>query len=197
MATGITGDFNGLAKLVENFDELASGRFRSRLSARLADAARHEVTKSFDQERDPYGQKWQLLAAATIKARRGGGAGAKILQDTRRLRQSVTSDRAYTHDASGFEIGTNVEYAAIHNYGGVIPPQTRIRFATYQPRASNGRLMRHVTRASSRGTWANGIHIPRRQFLPDGQLGPIWTEAFKKEASVFITDLFKNAKGTR
>ena len=39
MATGITGDFNGLAKLVENFDELASGRFRSRLSARLADAA--------------------------------------------------------------------------------------------------------------------------------------------------------------
>ena len=194
MSTGVTGDFNGLKRLVENFDELASGRFRSRLSGRLADAARAEVTKSFDQERDPYGQKWTPLKPATIKARKGGGAGAKILQDTRRLRKSVTSDRAYTHDAGGFTVGTNVEYAAIHNFGGTIPPSTRIKFSTSQLRGANGRFGRHITRASSRGSWNNGIQIPRRQFLPEGRLGPIWLEAFKKEVSAFVNSLFKGRR---
>ena len=195
MSTGITGDFDGLNRLIANFGEMASGgRFRSMLSSRLAEAARAEVGKSFDQERDPYGNAWQKLSPATIKARRGGGVGAKILQDTRRLRRSITSRGAYTSDANGFEIGTNVEYAAIHNFGGTIPPHSRKVVVNFNRKGRFTSAAKAVTSQRVHATWNNGIHIPKRQFIPEGTIGPIWAEAFKKETAATINALFEGRR---
>jgi phage virion morphogenesis protein len=171
--TGVTGDYKGLQSLTEKFDVLASGKFREKLSKRLAMAAKHEVQSEFNGERDPYGERWKPLKNPSKKR---GGLSAKILQDTRRMRNSLVASSAYAADVGGFTISTNVEYAAIHNYGGHIPPHS-----TWN-NFGKGR----------RATWNNGITIPKRQFLPsEGRLGPIWTDAFKRETEAFVNDLFK------
>lgn len=54
---------------------------------------------------------WLGLAPRTKKRR---GADAKILQDTGRLAGSITT----SYDASQASVGTNVKYAAIHQFGG-------------------------------------------------------------------------------
>lgn len=71
----------------------------------------------FKDSKDPYGALWRPLKPATIaKRRKGKGAGsAKPLLDTGRLRNSITKR---LRGNSGVEIGTNVVYAAIHQFGG-------------------------------------------------------------------------------
>lgn len=68
----------------------------------------------FKDSRDPYGQPWKPLAPATI-ARRRKGSSTPLL-DTGRLRNSIT--RRVLAGGNGVEIGSNVIYAAIHNFGG-------------------------------------------------------------------------------
>lgn len=72
-----------------------------------------EALRAFETETGPDGRRWPPLAAATLRRtpRRRGG---QILQDTRRLLQSVT----YRADAAGVTVGSNVVYAAIHQLGG-------------------------------------------------------------------------------
>ena len=67
---------------------------------------------NFERERSPDGMAWQPLAPSTI-VRRKAGRGSKALQDTRRLYQSIT----YAAGAQSVTIGTNVEYAAFHQFG--------------------------------------------------------------------------------
>jgi len=76
------------------------------------------IDRNFREEGRP--DKWQSLSPATLARRRKAGAGAKILQDTGRLKMSIT---AYS-DKTMAKAGTNVPYAAIHQYGGTIkiPP---------------------------------------------------------------------------
>ncbi|WP_316154728.1 phage virion morphogenesis protein [Cupriavidus sp. BIC8F] len=71
----------------------------------MADA----VEENFAQEGRP---QWLGLAPATRKHRSGG----KILQDSGRLAASIVS-RA---DGESAVVGTNIRYAAIHQFGGEI-----------------------------------------------------------------------------
>lgn len=95
----------------------------------------------FDQQGGASGQ-WQALARSTLARRNKliktskkrasdlrdkGMGGVKILQDTGTLRQSFTpeagpgnADRIEEINGDQVRIATNVEYAAIHNFGGVI-----------------------------------------------------------------------------
>lgn len=59
------------------------------------------------------GRGWKKLKASTIKARRKGGAGAKILRDMGTLRQSF---KATYNNVSGV-VFNNLPYANTHNYG--------------------------------------------------------------------------------
>lgn len=102
------------------------------IAADLAESARD----SFGQSRDPYGQAWEPLAFRTKIARLGGegkiftksggirkGAqraaakGFQPLLDTGRLRNSIAirSGRDFAELTAG---GSNVRYAAIHQFGG-------------------------------------------------------------------------------
>ena len=63
----------------------------------------------FDTETGPGGRKWPQ----SLRARLTGG---QTLTDSARLRQSITHRAGPDHA----EIGTNVVYAAIHQFGGTI-----------------------------------------------------------------------------
>lgn len=69
----------------------------------------HEVEDNFAEEGRP---KWMGLKPSSNKKRQGG----KILQDTSRLVSSITPHS----DATSAAVGTNVKYAAIHQFGGDI-----------------------------------------------------------------------------
>ncbi len=98
--------------------------------ARLRDAAQNlrpaldavglsvvsRMRATFEQQADPWGKGWQGLKASTLRKRRKKGAGAQILRDTGRLMNSIS----HTVGDNEVTIGTEVEYAAIHQFGGTI-----------------------------------------------------------------------------
>ena len=67
----------------------------------------------FEREETPEGAKWPASLRAIVE-------GGRTLTDTGRLMQSIT------HEASdsGVAVGTNVLYAAIHQFGGKITAKT-------------------------------------------------------------------------
>ena len=61
-------------------------------------------------------EKWKPLSPGTIAKRKKEGKGAKILQDTGTLKQSITG----FSDKRTAKAGTNIKYAGIHQKGGII-----------------------------------------------------------------------------
>jgi phage virion morphogenesis protein len=70
-----------------------------------------EVDLSFDGSRDPWGTPWDALSAVTLARRRG--TSAQILRDTGHLANSIN----YHAAADRVEVGTDVIYAATHQFG--------------------------------------------------------------------------------
>jgi phage virion morphogenesis protein len=93
---------------------------------------------SFRAEEDPWGASWARLSAATLARRRG--ASAQILRDTGRLANSIS----YRAGKDSVAVGTNVIYAAVHQFG-----------------AAKGAFGR--TRRGAPIPWGR---IPARPFLP-------------------------------
>jgi len=69
------------------------------------------VQRRFIAAKDPEGALWKQSGRA-----RHGRRGGKTLTDTGRLQQSI----AWSVQADGVLVGTNVKYAAIHQFGGEI-----------------------------------------------------------------------------
>ena len=68
------------------------------------------VLEGFERQRDPWGRPWEPLSPETVR-RKGS---SRILEDTGRLRQSIAW-RTLGRDA--VVVGTNVEYAPVHQFG--------------------------------------------------------------------------------
>jgi len=77
------------------------------------------VMENFDREGRP--SPWK-------KSRRAAKQGGKTLQHTRRLMKSITRD----YDASSARVGTNLDYAAIHHFGGKIRFKGRDRVMNFK-----------------------------------------------------------------
>lgn len=100
------------------------------ISGLLADA----VEENFAAEGRP---KWLGLSKNTLKRRRESAGTGKILQRSGRLASSVVQ----SHDDEIARVGTNVVYAAIHQFGGSIqrhPMSGMVRLR----KGKNGMLMR-------------------------------------------------------
>ena len=65
--------------------------------------------RRFERERAPDGTPW-------LKSARAVAEGNRTLTDTGRLRSSIV--HALTDGGHGVEVGSNVLYAAIHQFGG-------------------------------------------------------------------------------
>ena len=80
------------------------------------------INKNFEAEGRP--NRWAPLSAMTLAMRRNKNkASSKILQDTGILRGSINYQ--LTDDEQGVAIGTNIKYAAPHQYGARINMSAR------------------------------------------------------------------------
>lgn len=140
----------------------------------IAQAMAYETERNFAAGGRP---KWTPLK--NPPERRQGGA---ILQDTGQLAASITTDYSASHAL----IGSNKEYAAIHQFGGKTKPHT-IRPVKGQALAFGGVVVRQVNHP--------GSDIPARPFLPvlpDGSLQP---EANEEVLDTILQHLENAARG--
>lgn len=105
--TGVTGDFDKLARIIKGLEKLASPAFRRTASKRMGEAGLSFVLDYFERGSGPTGRRWP-----PPKHRPGGMplVDTGVLRNSLRVRSSV----------KGFTIVTGVIYAAIHNFGGRI-----------------------------------------------------------------------------
>lgn len=127
--------------------------------------------ESFEREASPEGEPWTPLAAGTRRQRRKEGKDGPILQRDRHLRRSL--DSAY--DRTSAVAGTNLAYAAIHQFGGRVEQSSRnqvLAFAARGGRFTSRRAASRRTSGAVRVAFATigdrTIEIPARPFLGVG-----------------------------
>ncbi len=137
--SGVQGSFAKLDELHRQLAKLAADSFATDLNRQLAAESMTQLQLGFRASRDPYGTAW-----AALQRRQGSP-----LLDTGRLRNSFARGAL---SPKGFAVGTNVVYAATHQFGRDIKPGKR----------------------------GKGGRIPARPMMPSatGGLGPIWLAAF-------------------
>lgn len=179
--SGVRGDFRKLRLLQAKLAKAASGEVYAEVRRNLLAEAIHQVDEGFREQRSPDGSVWE----SSYRARLQDG---QTLRDTGRLQNSVSgrSDGGYAHEtATGFEIGSNLKYARIHNRGGVIKaknaPYLQFKVGQVASRLVGKRGQR-LKRATKVQGWVRvkQVTIPKRQFLPENELPSTWREAFEK-----------------
>lgn len=182
------------AKLAEAQKLLADGRS---MFQRIAAALRQQTLENFNAGGRP---SWVPLKASTIAARKKGKKGSsvlRILQDSRMLRDSLSTD----HGADFAQVGANTPYAAIHQLGGTIeraPSRTKVRLRTdedgnlqRQRKHRNLAVFAKEDEGQVRESWhevgAFTVNIPARPYLPF--LGAAQSGVLQPEAEKSILDI--------
>lgn len=136
----LEGDTRRLLKKMKHFSDLD----KKKVNAASEEVARESTLERFKQGRDPAGKLWKA-------SKRAAWSGGKTLVDTATLRNSIHGKA----DASGFAVGTNLKYAATHQFGD---PGRTIR-------AKKSKFLRFQVD----GTWVRKksvrIKIPARPYL--------------------------------
>jgi phage gpG-like protein len=163
----ITGSFRELDRLIRFADRLRQPQFAEGLAKNLGQAALNQIDESFAGQKDPWDRPWKPSARAEA-------TGGQTLRKTARLQRSMTSQSALKTDPQGFEIGTNVVYAATHQYGATITPQEKkaLRF-----------------KAGKRWVTVTKVKIPARPFMPEPELSPRWERAFEEAAEAYLREV--------
>lgn len=126
-----------------------------------------DVIQRFETESDEKGKKWAPLSPLTIIARmkkRKRTTSVGLLKDTGRLRQSIRP----TSNDFGAEVKTNLEYAAIHNYGGTIKIPARERTLNFKVNKNGQSRFAKLKHANFQQTVqgkAHAIKMPARPFM--------------------------------
>ena len=168
----------------------------------IAGALETETEKNFANQGRP---RWLGLSPRTLK-RRGGGR-PMILQDTGRLASSISTD--YGRDYA--RIGTNVVYAAIHQFGGVIDRAAHSSWGALRT-DRQGNLLRQGAKGQLKNlavfakdshkrvkkirytVAAHQINMPARPFLPADQNGQLQRDArmgILREVREYLAGLVK------
>ncbi len=150
-----------------------------------------ETDKRFQAERAPSGEKWKSLTDSTKQRRRKGKKsryGERILQDTGTLRNSLSSKRhpnnIFKIEAHSVDVGTNVPYANIHQFGfsGVINKKAGHIKVTHRLNKDKSRFLKQkghpnllvfakkshknvMERIFKRKAYSYNLNIPARPFL--------------------------------
>lgn len=114
------------------------GRFFEKIKRTITQIMLDQKTLVFRQERDPSGKAWKPLAKLTLNNKDHGLSKAQLASQTAHkiltgktgeLGNSLTETTApyavRTSAGTEISIGTNVPYAAIHQFGGVITPKNK------------------------------------------------------------------------
>jgi phage virion morphogenesis protein len=141
--SGVRGNLRALERLAAGMEAMAQDSFRAQLAEQFAEEALDLTMQAFREQADPYGNGWAPLQEGRG---RGSKSKAKILQDTRTLRNSIGITSV---SAQGFKIGTGVVYAAVHQYGHAFAPRMQAAIRTV-----GGQLM--FVREDSEWGWESG-----------------------------------------
>lgn len=155
----VKGDSKAAKKLAEHLARLSEKVSAGDLAKVLGETSRELVDDGFKRGVAPDGTPWAPLAI------RDG----QPLRDTRRLQASFT----YIAEPSRVEVGTNVQYAPIHQFGGEIEPVTAKMLAFS---------------VGGRKFFAHKVKIPARPMLPLGSLPSRWARKLKRAAEDFVSD---------
>ncbi|PZA07787.1 MULTISPECIES: phage virion morphogenesis protein [unclassified Meiothermus] len=123
MGVRISGDLEGLERRLRSMRDLSLRPAARKIGEALVSSS----IRRFNEQKAPDGTPWQPLAASTIAPRkrdftRSGRlrksaerrlVNRKILIQTARLRNSI----AFTVNGTTVAVGTNVVYAATHQFG--------------------------------------------------------------------------------
>lgn len=165
--------------MLGEISELASHNTLDRISRSLQAEALKLVADGFRKQSDPYGVPW-----APLKSRKG-----RILQDTGRLRASFAPGAV---GPNGFTIGSNVEYAAVHQNGATYPARSDVKERTLWQHPVTGRIVSAKTSLSAVvETKYRATHGERklgaRPMVPDERgMPPAWAAAFAKVAATAL-----------
>ena len=156
MSASLSGNFAALRKLVRATRHLTTPRGQVGVVKAAAFGALSALEERFATTTDPQGRPWPPSLRAQLE-------GGQTLSDTGRLRRSFS---ARVLGPAGFTLGTNVRYAAPHQFGAVIVPK-RARCLRFRLAGGRGR------RKGGRGRWvsARRVALPPRPFFPEGDLG--------------------------
>lgn len=107
--TGVSMKWGGLDKAFEDtVDRLASGHKAA--MKEIGEALVSSTKRRFMEGKGPNGEEWKA-----------SGRGGKTLVDTARLQKSISAKVAI----NTVFVGSNVEYARIHQLGGEIKPKNK------------------------------------------------------------------------
>lgn len=185
-----------LKDLRRKLRRLADGSAREKLKKNLLQELVEQVADGFRTGRSPEGY---ALWKPSWRSRYEGGMP---LSDTGRLRNSLTGEGAEGFartTALGFEVGSNLVYARIHNQGGVIKAKNANALVFWTKAFTNvgrgGRILKRAKRVGFDRVVVQQVTIPTRQFLPDkGILPERWREAFDDVARETLDTLLKKKR---
>lgn len=120
MSIGLQFDLSSVARLQERIARLANPDRKDlleQLASRVESQTRRRIS---EEEESPDGQPWQAWTASYAATRSGG---ASLLQGASKGKDKGIGGGlidSITYEIKGDEalIGSNLEYAAIHQYGG-------------------------------------------------------------------------------
>lgn len=162
---GLTGDFSGLEELRRKMQAIGRGEQHRLASKACAQEAMKILEDEFQTSTDPYGHPWEPLASRM---------GKPLLDTGAHLRGSLHAKVT----AVGFEVSTPFIGAAVHQYGATIRPRNVQVLAFTVRGAPTGRS----PRGKRSRVFARKVTIPRRQYMPEGDPGPRWTEGMTRAA---------------
>lgn len=140
MGITIQGDIGALR---ERLNQLSNVNFRG-INLALSESLRTSTIERFRTEKDPEGKKW----IPSIRAIEEGG---QTLSNDGFLKNSIKSEAS----EKGFAIGTNLKYAATHQFGD----EDRII------RAKNGKSLKFKYAGSWKSVKQVKVNIPKRPYL--------------------------------
>ena len=172
----VTGDFQGLGRLRGQAAYLSTTGARGDLCRVLAEQADKLIKDEFRDSRDPYGKPWKPLTSRV----------GKPLADTTTHLLSTLGPRS---SPDGFTVTTAFIGAAVHQYGATIRP-VRAKALAFKTR---GAPMKSNKRGKLSATvFAQEVTIPQRQYMPEGDVGPIWRPALERAADDFVRSVMQD-----
>ncbi|MBD5164587.1 phage virion morphogenesis protein [Helicobacter sp.] len=121
----LQGKLERLSKALEN---------KTPLLRRIANTLQNVTEESFDKQASPFGEKWKSNSPRTLQKKRGN----KILIQSGLLSQSFTQKVT----GNSAQVGTNKQYAAIHQFGGKAGRNKRVTIPVrpFMPINKNGEI---------------------------------------------------------
>lgn len=106
----------------------------------IANATKNTSELSFEHEQSPFKEKWKPLSQKTLKRKKG----SKILTESAMLQSSINTSTREHKSTAKVSIGSNLKYAALHQFGGTTKKGVHIPARPYLPVNNKGEIPKEL-----------------------------------------------------